>query len=75
MIVQEVIDIFKAETNYVGKSMINKSFNDEGCTFKWLAKNGISALRREVFISTVVDPEVDLLNRTVIEYVEIGDAQ
>lgn len=73
MTVQEVLDIFQSEDTYVGKSMVNKSYDDNGCTYKWLAKQGTKAFRREVFICTTGTGE--LTGRTAVEYVEINEAK
>lgn len=74
MTVQDVLDIFTAETNYVANSMISKSFDDKGCVFVWLCHNhdtNSSAFRREIFIATSTTG--DLFGRTVIEYVEVAE--
>jgi len=76
MTVQDVLDLYIAEDNYVENSMINKSSNDEGCTYKWLFKNTSgSGFRREIFISIeeAVSGET-LEDRTVISYIEIFPA-
>jgi len=74
MTVQEALDTFTCETNYVTNSIISKSYDDNGCTYKWLHKNkDSSAFRREVFIATTGTGAV--LGRTVIEFVEIGEAR
>lgn len=75
MIVSDVLNGIKADTNYVINSLIVKSFNDDGCTFKWLtATTGNSAIRKEIFIATSNVTE-NLEDRTVITAVEIGEAQ
>ena len=74
MTVQDVLDIYEAEENYVVQSIINKSYEDLGCTYKWLCKNtGGGAFRREIFISTTGTGT--LVERTVIEYTEISEAK
>ena len=76
MIVQDVLDLYMAEDNYVEHSMINKSFNDEGCVYKWIDKNTTgNGFRREVFISIeeAVSGET-LEDRTVISYIEVFPA-
>jgi len=74
MTVQEVLDLYMAEENYVDGSIINKSFDDEGCVYKWLSSNTAqTAFRREVFIHTSTTGTLE--NRTVINYVEIADAK
>ena len=75
MTVQDVLDDYMAEDRYVGSSMINKSYNDYGCTYKWLfrKKLGVAdAFRREIFISTTGTGDVP--GRTVVEHVEIMEA-
>ena len=44
MTVQEVLNIYLAEDNYVDGSMINKSFDDEGCVYKWLSSNNANSV-------------------------------
>ena len=75
MTVQDVLDEIEAYDNYVTNSLINKSFDDRGCTYIWLAKNAqTSAFRQEMFIATSnsISP---LEDRTVITYVTIGEAR
>ena len=74
MTVQEVLNIYLAEDNYVDGSMINKSFDDEGCVYKWLSSNNAnSAFRREIFIHTSTTGTLE--DRIVINYIEIADAR
>jgi len=74
MTVQDVLDLYMAEENYVEGSIINKSFDDEGCTYKWLSSNSAkTAFRREVFIHTSTTGTLE--DRTVVNYREIADAK
>ena len=73
MTVKNVIDSYKADTNYVINSMILKSYDDYGCTYKWLCTNDTNiAFRREVFIAT--EGTGTLEDRTVLKYVDIDTA-
>ena len=73
MTIQDVLDLYEAEENYVGNSMINKSFDDNGATYKWLSLNDNGAFRREVFMCTSTTGTLE--ERVVDKYVEINDAQ
>ena len=74
MTVQDVLDLYEAEENYIPHSMIIKSFDDVGCTYKLLIRNkGISAMRKEIFMATTTTGTLE--ERLVETYVEIGDAQ
>jgi len=72
MTIKELLDEFREQDNYVENSMINKSFDDKGCTFKWLVKTNNKGFRREIFISTsnITD---NLEDRTVSTYLEVTD--
>lgn len=73
MTVQDVIDTYMAEANYVCGSMINKSYDDNGCAWKWLCHNESGAFRREVFMCTSTTGTLE--ERTVTEHVEVNDAK
>lgn len=73
MTVQDVLDIYEAEDSYVSNSMVNKSYDDNGCTYKWLARAGSKAFRREVFMCTTGTGT--LTGRTAVEYIEIDEAK
>lgn len=70
MTVKDVLDIYRLEDNYVQNSMLNQSYNDLGCTYKWFSRNTKSAFRRELFIATSTTEE-DIEDRTILEYIEI----
>lgn len=74
MTVQDILDAYIAEASYVTHSMINKSYDDLGCAYKWLCQNAGGAFRREVFIATTTTEEA-VEDRTVDTYVEINDAK
>ena len=70
MIVQNILDIYKAEENYIINSMIVRSYDETGCVFQWLSKNNNNlAAIRKVFIGTT-GTEI-LEERNAIIYVEI----
>ena len=73
MTVQDVLDAYTGEANYIANSMIVKSFDDNGATYKWLCKNsnGAGAFRREIFIATSTTGTLE--DRTVTTHVEISD--
>jgi len=74
MIVQDVIDVYTAEGNYISNSMVKKSSDNLGCTFKWICRMGNTAFRREVFIATSTT-EDDVTQRTVTEHIEVLPAE
>lgn len=76
MLVSEKLTALKAEPDYVANSMILKSSNSEGCTYKWLSLNpsGTFAVRREIFISTSTTEET-VESRTIISSIEISPAE
>ena len=70
MIVQNILDIYKAEENYIINSMIVRSYDEIGCVFQWLSKNNNNlAAIRKVFIGTT-GTEI-LEERNAIIYIEI----
>ena len=72
MIVSEILDTIKAGNDYVVNSLINKSFDDLGATYKWLERMREKAARREIFISTTGTGTLE--GRTVIEFLELDEA-
>jgi len=76
MTVQDILDEHTGEANYIVNSMIVKSFDDNGCTFKYLCQNsgGAGAFRREIFIATSTSG-IPIEERTVITHVEISEPQ
>lgn len=74
MIVSDVLDIYKDEQNYVENSMIDVSYDDLGCVFKFLniLPGNKFAIRREIFIATSTAGTLE--DRTVITYIELDHA-
>jgi hypothetical protein len=74
MLVSELLTNFKAESGYVVNSMILKSSDSIGATYKWLIeyKTGL-AVRKEIFIATESGDVVE--DRVVIKYVDIAPAE
>jgi len=74
MTVKDILDSYKAGTNYVVNSMIVKSYDDYGCTYKWLCINNSKiAFRKQIFIATTGTETLE--DRTVLVYVDIGEAR
>ena len=73
MTVQDILDIYINEDNYIPNSLLNKSYDDYGCTYKWLCKQDNTAFRREIFIAT--EGTGTLEDRTVITYIEIKEVK
>lgn len=75
MIVQDIITAIKAETAFVTNSLIIKSVDSDGLTFKFLNKQTVdgvtTAVRREVFVATEASFLPDPLARTVIEHIDV----
>ncbi len=75
MIVSELLATITADANYVANSLVLKSFDDVGATYKWLFRNptGTAAYRREIFIAT--SGASDLEARTVVDNIEVIPAE
>ena len=75
MTVNDVVTIIKAETNYVANSLVLKSYDETGCTYKFLGMvNATYAKRRQFFIATSTT-EQNITTRTVTAYVEVVPAE
>ena len=75
MNVQNILDTYTPEESYVINSMIIKSFDNLGCTYKWLCRSpNNTAFRREVFIATNTYEET-IESRTVITSIEVTPGQ
>jgi len=73
MTVSDMLDNLKEETQYVVNSMILKSYDDNGCTYKYLSEYKTDhAVRKEVFMATTGTG--DLEGRTVTEWVYVYPA-
>lgn len=75
MTINEFIEIIKTN-NYVDNSLILKSQDNYACVYKYLEKNRFGyAERKEIFIELNPEQnELELLNKTVISYIEIYPA-
>jgi hypothetical protein len=75
MIVSDVLTTVTSDAKYVAGSMILKSSNSTGCTYKYLWKfSDLTAVRREVFISTSTT-EDDVSTRTATASIEVKPAE
>lgn len=75
MLVSELLTTIAAEEGYTTGSLILKSSNDAGCTYKWLTKrpDGKSSFRRELFIATSGTGDIE--TRTVVDSIEVIGAE
>jgi len=78
MIISELVTQIEARTDYVSASLINKGFDDTGTTYKWLERQTLPngrqrAFRKEYFVSTSGTGSLE--SRTVLEYIEVVEAQ
>ena len=77
MIVKDKLDEIKAEEGYISGSLIVKSSDDNGVTYKWLCRyntNNNFAYRREIFINTTTTEE-NIEDRTIGLSIEINPAK
>jgi hypothetical protein len=77
MTVTEFLSNIKSQDNYITNSLILKASDNLGCVYKYLILSGDNniAIRKEVFIQ--LDNEeslLDLLDKTVISYIEVYPA-
>lgn len=75
MTVGTLINNIKNSADHFPNSMILKSSDNSGCVYKWLVRGKELATRKEIFIA--LDPEeseLDLLEKTIIEYTEVYPA-
>ena len=77
MIISELITQIQARPDYVAASLVNKGFDDTGTTYKWLEKQTAQGIprsfRMEYFVSTSGTGALE--SRTVLEYIEVVEAQ
>lgn len=74
MTVEEVLAQVEQVPEHVQHSLVNKSFNDNGCVYKLLCRSGDRAVRAELFIATYTeDAALPLLQRRVVEYIYLQD--
>jgi hypothetical protein len=76
MKVNEYLETIKNKSNYVNNSLYLKSADNLGCIYKYLIKqNDETAYRKEIFIElNSEESELDLLDKTVISYIEVYPA-
>ena len=75
MLVSDVLTTLKSESTYVANSMVLKSADNLGCTYKCLGMVNVTyAKRREWFLATSTT-EDDVTTRTVTSYVEVVPAE
>ena len=77
MTIQDKIDAIEAGTDYVPNSLVVKSFDERGCTFKWLEKNIYdTADRKQNFIELNPDEkDKSLPLRTAVNEIMISEPQ
>lgn len=72
MTVGTLLNNIKNSADYFINSLLLKSSDNYGCTYKWLVKGKTLATRKEIFIA--LDPEeseLELEQKTVIESTEV----
>ena len=77
MIVKDKLDEIKAETGYITGSLLLKSADDSGVTYKWLFQYIIDkpfAIRREIFMNTTTTEE-NIEDRTIALAIEVNPAK
>lgn len=75
MIISELLDQIKNNPDYVINSLYLKSSDNYGCTYKWLTNGSNLATRKQIFIATdIEESELELVNKTVIKWVEVYPA-
>lgn len=72
MLVSDILTSIENNADYITNSLILKNSDDKGCTYKWLSRTNICAMRKQIFIAT--SGEGDLPGRTAIEYIEVFPA-
>ena len=79
MLVSEILNGIKLEEGYVTNSLVLKSYDTLGGTYKYLVKlssiHESSAYRKEVFIAANGTEGDSFVNRTVITYIEVKEAR
>ncbi len=76
MKVSDLLISIAENSDYVANSLLLKSSDNKGCSYKWLIKAGDIAYRKQIFIA--LDPEeseLELLDKTVINYIEVSPAK
>lgn len=74
MTVREKLEIIEAESGYVINSLILKSYDDYGGTWKWLQKSVQGfGYRREIFLA--FEGSGDIMDKTILDEIEILPAR
>lgn len=75
MTVLELVNTITQCSDYMPQSMLLKSSDDYACVYKYLLKSGSIATRKEIFIALdESESALELLDKTVIEYIEVYPA-
>jgi hypothetical protein len=76
MKVSEYLAIIQENNTYMNNSLYLKSADNYGCVYKYLIKRiDNSASRKEIFIElNEEESELDLLDKTVVNYIEVYPA-
>lgn len=74
MLVSDILTAVKARVGYVTNSLVVKSYDDLGCTYKWLLRCGSFAKRHELFIATSTTEDA-IETRTAIDSVDVEPAK
>jgi len=79
MLVSEILNGIKLEEGYVTNSLVLKSYDTLGGTYKYLVKlssiHELSAYRKEIFIAANGIEGDGFVDRTVITYIEVKEAR
>lgn len=76
MKVLELLNTIKQHEDYYPNSLLLKSSDEYGCIYKWLIKVYNIAVRKEIFIElNLEESELNLLDKTVISYIEVSPAK
>jgi hypothetical protein len=78
MIVSEFLSNLKSQNDYINNSLILKSSDNFGCTYKYLILSGDDAIaiRKEIFIELdETESELNLLEKTIVNYIEVNPAK
>lgn len=76
MKVSELLNNIGENSDYIFNSLYLKSSDIYGCTYKYLVKTGSYASRKQIFIAlNSEESELDLLEKTVVDSIEVYPAQ
>lgn len=72
----EFINNITSQSTFISGSLLLKSADNLGCTYKWLEGIGTVATRRQVFIAfNPEESELPLLDKTVVNSIEVYPAK